>query len=271
LDIQEYEDSAEGWYRQLCGELAGEGVASVDEAVELLRLRPLHRHFEGLLVIETSSPETVFAKAYDVFTHYAVRYGLEPFPDEAKQRSLTLWRLLGSEGIFEEGLEPVLIAWLVIGPLPQAVELWSALRLATVFEREAAAKAPLLEEAPGQFGALTSLLLRYAGVLSEQDVLEITDFTPLFHDSDVLEYLQVHEVEGVRWFNREAFRLFVGTLLAALQLAWLSSTRDPAPLLDLQRELSEAELKSGYELEALLEQLTGVDSAEAGESDSIEQ
>ncbi|UCH28029.1 MAG: hypothetical protein JSV66_13915 [Trueperaceae bacterium] len=271
LDIQELQDSAEDWYRRLCEDLAGEGVPSVDEALTLLRLRPLHLSFKRLVDMEPSSSKVVFQAAYDAFIDHAAVYGPGPFSDESKQRSLTLWRFLDSGKTVEDGLVPVLIAWLVVGSLPRAMEHWSALRLATVFESEVQAEAPSLDASPTRFGLLAGLVLRYAESLAEQEALEKAAFAPLFDDSDVRDYLRVHKAEGTYWFSREAYRLLIRTLLAVVRLVWRSDNRDPSPLRDLEHSLFEVELESGYELEALLELLTGTDTVETGELDSSEQ
>ena len=71
LDFREVTDTT-GEYQQLCEQLAGRGVASVEDALADLRLRSLHDVFAALL---TETPVT--AQTYSTFVQTAFAFGLE--------------------------------------------------------------------------------------------------------------------------------------------------------------------------------------------------
>jgi len=85
--------------------------------------------------------------------------------------------------------------------------------------------------------------------------------TRLLQDSEVQQLLQVNRYQGVVWFNKEAFEqwvwwlMFLGVVEAGANLPADLVTRTIVERFDLVTRLLQAEARSGYQLEKLIEAL----------------
>jgi glycosidase len=254
LDFRQLEDY-DGWLARLSGELGGRGVPNVAEAVEELRLRPLHEAFTALLEPEALRPLAAgklsaeargrLEDAYAEFLKAAGEYGLtapvKPL-QQAFAETLKAWPPKVSREVLEPYLDTslrdsvLLLSWAALRPLENVEARLKDWRLS------------LADEEGERLTQLLEVLLHYPRWFE----LELSELLErLLADAGVLQLLRVNEHAGVRWFNREAYRELLGALL---QAGLLTSQDDEAArelVVTRALELQTAEMRSEYRLEAL--------------------
>ena len=346
LDVREVEDNEFSHYAQLYDMLGERGVPSLEEALEDLRLRPLHEAFAGVLEPTDETEGTDEAEVpvrvtrYASFLARARDYGFGGEQEVSVTRFASLTQ--GLEGLSErapEDLDAELAYLLELTPADEAVlnaraalsPLWAkqsliqewrltnalrnhlaglggrydaahrqvelielflnhgdVLRLQVEVEDadDSEAEVGLLEPEPGPDAARTPATSATAAPFetseepepAESEALEAdleaapslaTVFlTQVLETEPVLHFLQVNEHEGVRWFNREAYRDLLGM---ALKIALLEEEAQSEPreasLWELVADLHAAEVRSGYRVDRLV---MAFEDAETEASEEVE-
>ncbi len=289
LDFREREDNIYDHYAQLNAELSGRGVPSIDKALEDFRLKPLHEAFaqvlDGRLLSRLQAPQDVVRQkqlmselnaAYKAFLLQARDYGskgqeealLGRFNDGlvALQKLKTLPPELQAKFELNKKDYAVLLAWIALhsvghgdGPAELAagsVALLERWRLARALKSAFMALGYAATEAR-DMSRLVHLLTRYQHwfrapkMNARQTVLVLLE--QFLDNKRALRYLKVNEHDGVKWFNREAYReLYRGFLLLAMLDSHLEQAA-VAHILELEQEFAAAEKRSEYRLKRLLE------------------
>ncbi|HEX7021529.1 MAG TPA: alpha-amylase, partial [Trueperaceae bacterium] len=231
LDFREVADSADAPYGQLERELAGRGVPSVAGALDDLKLRPLHDALARVLragqapstTERSPAARTALLQSYRAFLEVAQEYGgaepTEALVDAFAAAAHTLARPVSPDDVREASPsdQVLLLAWAALqgleAPGENTAELYHRWHLAGP-TREA-----LTQLGPGAARAerLLPLLLRYGNWTEKPSGQAATAeeqlLSELLVDEEALEFLGVHDFEGARWFNREAYRELTRSLV----------------------------------------------------------
>jgi len=276
LDWRDRRHSAEWPWGELCDSLHGAGVPNADEALQKLKLRPVHQALrramelgKALLEAKNDSVEDAvevkeFVSACEEF--YALageavgvkRLGLPMVAAEVvamKKNAIAL-------PVAEKELAQV-AAWMVVRELKVEVFDQLLLRpgLAEIF-----AETSFHGEDAWRAAARVRLLLNFA----EEDALGRRAF---WNDADARWLASVNEAEGKTYFNKEAFEELAAWMQTPNLLEGeLSATKAAAELNGLSSEAAEA----GYEVGKFLKEEIAEEIAEEtverdAEADAVEE
>ena len=263
VDIREIQDDMYGSVSTLHDELGGSGVASVSEAAEQLRLRPLHQALAEILREE--SGDVAAERLVDTLER-AREHG---FSGDAKGVAAQFRARVDALG----ALVPE-----QLGDKPTRSRLKPYLQLA---ERDRLVlSCLLLQESLGgddtvalrlerfwrellegeRDGLLLSLAVRYRPTFDQDSGRQAaaTLLDRLAGDGDARLYLGVHRHDDVEWFNREAYRELVATLVRFHLVHVLAAERPGArakarvkELAAAEAVLNDAEQQSQYRIDLL--------------------
>jgi glycosidase len=261
----------DGLYAQLHRELGGRGVPSMESALSDLKLRPLHEAWAGLFAVSllqglAEGDADVLApleEALAWFWHKAAAHGFtgdaEVLTEEIRDRIVTMLELPERLDEAEEALQPYQIepsgcAVLLAGELISRLEdvapgLVERGRLVPAFRR-ALERLGMSAEQAARRAELPAAVRRYVKPLLEDPSAEaVTAFWQRFLDDPIApKLLLVNEHQGIRWFNREAYRELVAALLQTAALSGAES----AALRTLAQQFREVEGRSSYQLDKLI-------------------
>lgn len=234
-DIREVYD-ADGSLQALYDQIGWQGVPNVFDAREDLRLMPLHQCLRRFMQLPLEATDEDVKQHYQSILELAKNYGLSIEPKQERQalsKVLTLFRRLGSKAelIFEpfspkDALRAQNLMLIALMPLG---EIWlKDWRLFRLVDAE-----------------VLSLSLKYKTLFTPR-ASAAAILSRLLQDEKVRQYLRVNTWQDKTYFNQEAFRYLLSSLLSAV---WLESERDLQPLI---KSFAEAETKSGYEVAKLV-------------------
>ncbi|MBS3967758.1 MAG: alpha-amylase [Truepera sp.] len=268
-----------GLYAQLHRELGGRGVPSIEMALSDLKLRPLHEAWAGLFAVSllqglAEGDTGVLApleEALAWFWHQAAAYGFmgdaEVLTEKWERIANMLERLAGEEWSGDPAdtrrttlqpyltLEPSGCAVLLAGELLSQLEdvtpgLVERGRLVQALCRALERLGMSAEEAARRAELPTAVRRHELKPLLEDPSAEaVAAFWQRFLDDPIAaKLLLVNEHQGVRWFNREAYRELVAALVQTAALAGAES----GGLRTLAQRFREVEGRSSYQLNKLI-------------------
>jgi hypothetical protein len=280
LDWREFRHSAEWPWGELCDSLHGAGVPNADEALQKLKLRPVHKALrramelgKALLEAKSDSVEDAvevkeFVSACEEF--YALageavgvkRLGVTPM---VADEIATMRKNAIALPAVETELAQV-AAWAVLRELEVEVfdQLLLRVGLAEIF-----AETGFHGEDTWRAAARVWLLLSFAGS-EEDDAVRMRAF---WNEADARWLASVNEAEGKTYFNKEAFEeLAMWMQTPALLEGELNAARAAAELKGLSSEAAEA----GYELgkflkEEIAEEIAAKTVEHEAEVDAVEE
>ena len=241
VDIREVFDQ-DGRYAALYEQIGTSGVPSLDEALTLLDLQALHRHLDTFLSVEKPQDAMIRSIYEEALRLAAPVTALNAQKLKAIRQALKKADQLGKKNpqvmplLRLESLLRILVA-------RQDIQmLISNLRLIQVLERHVK-----LADA-NRYARCLPLALHHAPAITLKTTAASL-LKRLLNDERVIQHLEVNEHDGLKWFNHEAYQYLVETLTAVAR----SHGKVAARVLDsLNRELNEAEQRSGYQLTGLV-------------------
>ncbi len=255
LDVHERVDH-DGRLARLHEQLAGEGVASLEEALEELRLEGVHDAFMALVAADASDREAVvagwsrFVAAGPVTTAAA----LEPLPVGALSR-------------VERGLGPAVarLAW-ALHALSHAAwpqETWRAFRLGRASARYLAqAHSASVPSVVGQVALHAWTVTAQSWQQGAQPPEPLAWLRAVLAAPGAAEALGINDHDGVRWFRREPV-LFLADVTSALLRLSRPGGAAAASAAGWRRRVGRLVDASGYRVEDLVAPTAAVRAAVA--------
>jgi glycosidase len=241
-DIREVYD-ADGNFQALFEQIGWQGVPNVEDAKDDLRLTPLHQKFRELILLPEKAKDTEIESALQAFIEQGKNFGLSLTPRTEKT-------LLVNNTSFVQTIEKIPTA--MLGHLSKAEmrQVFIAYGVLSQLEGKWLQTWRLFRIVP--HGDLLGLMLVHAASLSAKTVTIKTLLAKLIADKLVLNYLKVNEHQGVKWFNKESYQSLVHGLLSAAWCNQTLSSKTTSGLEVLLKDLTDAERKSGYQLDNLV-------------------
>ena len=284
MDFREIRDDPEGSWGRLCAALNGRGAESLEDELKQLRHASLNSAFQAILKLVPEKPEgvlaAVIAKQGDI-VHSAQRFlavlkaqlvgkgariadtlktipecitglasllSIKPTSSEARAFLAKALELIGSVA----GAR-LLLAWLLLrdtGVEPEDFGLDYTLKnsLAGIDSNDARRTAQLLKA-----------LLAYHHLSDGEGKQKVaaTTMGKLFSLAASRDFMQVHESDGVEWFNKECFEE-LSEWLKIIEFTSLAAQRPAGRTLTAGLAKAERELKLHVELAAHAGYRTGL-------------
>jgi len=278
LDFKEIRDDEFGTWGALCYRLNGAGVESVEEEVKQVRFASANDSLRALLTKASATALEPDADAQSMVPPLepllaAFLKALAPQATEKAQRSLLVsFGVEMSQALKEPALEVagaphewlLLCAFLAlhrVGELTggESERILDAFGLTRpVLEAFAALPAATPEKpvllSPAGWAELLLLLLSHEAFLAqcqEQGVVESCSL--FFEDPAAANFLQLHDSEGVEWFNKERFELLIDWFARVAPFA-KAAPQEPVQL--TRTFLLETAAVAGYRLDQFIKLLT---------------